>query len=136
MHCCERHLKGSDPVRPIREINCSLETTGFHARLYAAHHDPLSDIRFYCGDVVRLVDPELNAQVKLEVGLSDCVLAPRDAERVDSGALWVVEAFYKPAVGGPVTYGGHRSFRLRHLNSGRYVLPMLPRRAPRDGPGT
>jgi len=129
IHCCELPTRLSSPENPTREVNCSLETTGWKAVIYSESHD--EDARLFCGDIIRVVDPEMNAQVRLvSAGAhgtrSDCVLTPladavEEEEHIDSSALWVVEGFFRPAVGGAVTYGETRSFRLRHLNSGKYL---------------
>ncbi|KAH8083393.1 Inositol 1,4,5-trisphosphate receptor [Aureococcus anophagefferens] len=124
IHCCQTFFESDrrkDGDRR-REVNCSLEPTGWRVILYSPYHDE-ADKSFFAGDMVRLIDPERNAALRL-VDRETAVLSEIVEDfngKLDSASLWVVEGYTRPAIGGAITYGPSRSFRLRHANSGKYL---------------
>ncbi|KAJ8601792.1 hypothetical protein CTAYLR_006814 [Chrysophaeum taylorii] len=127
IHCSESPLKKVGGQ--FKEVNSSLERSVWRMLLYSFYHDG-SNAPVHCGDLVRLVEPELNSYLRI-INTPDnkktiCVLTPQEdapvpgEHHLDSTSLWLVEGFHKPAVGGPLAYAS-RSYRLRHLNTGKYL---------------
>lgn len=147
VHCSEAAIGGDedeidgDNDARFKEVNCSLERSAWRLMLYSQFYDDSNPV-VRCGDVVRLVEPELNSYLRIidlppsaagNAEKSVCVLTPQqqdsslatmhshsNASHLDSTSLWIVEGYHRPAVGGPLCYES-RSYRLRHLNSGKYL---------------
>jgi inositol 1,4,5-triphosphate receptor type 3 len=121
-----------------REVNCALAAVTFAIFLYAEYKQP-EDQTLYCSDIVRLRDPEKNALLRLLPlpSSTDGEAAQKDKDRYDlyletqsehssqeSNALWIIEAKH-PHIGGEVEFASDPAtgptYRLRHLNTGRYV---------------
>ena len=121
-----------------REINCALAAQTFAIYLYAEYQEPdVPDL--CCSDIVRLRDPEKNALLRLLPlpSSTDGEDAMKDKDRYDlyletqsehssqeSNALWILEAKH-PHLGGQVEFASEPTegpwYRLRHLNTGRYI---------------
>ena len=115
-----------ESTRKDKEVNCSLEKTGWKLVLYSEHHDADEDECLYAGDMVSLYEPELKAfmrlqqHAKLDARYAALFELTAEGERADSNALWLIEQRLPPAVGGKLVYQ-ESVYRLRHLNSGRYL---------------
>ncbi|KAH8096221.1 hypothetical protein JL720_3580 [Aureococcus anophagefferens] len=152
IHCCE--LPAARRPRTRREVNCSLETTGWKAVIYSESHD--EDARLFCGDIIRVVDPEMNAQVRLvSAGAhgtrSDCVLTPladavEEEEHIDSGKylavraedLWqkgarLAAAMSKFGAGQPSSGEGGPDYKYCAISGGLTPLCSLTLQAPNLG---
>lgn len=116
-------------VPGARECNCSLNQTSFAMHLYSTYHSPENPI-LHAGDIIRLFEPELRAYLRfLPMASVNETISPErndlyletqsDASSKESSALWIVEKRH-PEMGGDILFKDE-VYRLRHLNTGRYI---------------
>jgi len=106
-----------------REVNCSLDRSGWRVQVYSEYHaSDTSDL--FAGEIVRLFDPEKLTYLRLieETGKPrvDAFLEVNSGVEVNSNYLWMLERHRNPSAGGKIAYGQF-TYRLRHLNSGKYL---------------
>ena len=101
MHVSETNV----PNTAAKEVNCSLEKTGWRLVLYSEHHDE-TDSALYAGDIVSLYEPELKGYMRLvqlpkfDDRYDGVFEVQPEGERADSNAFWLVEQHRYPEVGG------------------------------------
>ncbi len=108
-----------------REVNCSINQTGWQMSLYSEFFQK-GDLDLCAGEIVQLHDPEGDNYLRLkEVADAPRVDAYLQSNKIGStktntNFLWMIERHKNPAAGGKIAYGAD-TYRLRHLNTGKYL---------------
>eukprot|EP00854_Cymbomonas_tetramitiformis_P005494 gene5494-6657_t len=129
-----------------REINCSLDRTAWNLVLYDSLETEGTKKLLHAGDIIYLADPESDSQLRLlqpsegealregeAISPADVFLDPvSEKGEIDSNAMFLIEC-EDASIGGKLVWRDE-TYRLRHLNTGRYLCTRkmdTPKTTPR-----